>query len=172
MFKVIKEWITATLGNRSNEAISDSTQTLLWSVTTSIMNIGGTIGGVLSGVITNKFGPRNAIIYNNSVLGTVACMLMLGCIWAESVEMLIIGRFLIGINAGLNAGICPMYLSEISPTNLRGAVGSVYQLVITISILIAQVVGLEIILGAANRWQWLFFIAIIPTVIQVLYQFR
>ena len=38
--------------------------------------------------------------------------------------MLIIGRLFIGVNAGLNAGLIPMYLSEISPTNLRGMVNA------------------------------------------------
>ena len=58
----------------------------------------------------------------NNVLMIVGGGLMLCSKYADSYEMLIAGRFFIGVNAGINAGIAPMYLTEISPTALRGAV--------------------------------------------------
>ena len=49
-----------------------------------------------------------------------------------------------------------MYLTEISPTHLRGAIGTIYQLVITISILTSNVLGLPQILGTEAKWPLLF----------------
>ena len=86
--------------------------------------------------------------------------------YADTYLLLILGRFLIGINAGLNAGIAPMYLSEISPVALRGSVGTVYQLVITISIFISQVLGMKGVLGNEEGWPYLLGITVIPGIIQ------
>ena len=49
-----------------------------------------------------------------------------------------------------------MYLTEVSPVNLRGALGSAHQLVVTISILVSQILGLSSLLGNAKLWPVLF----------------
>lgn len=41
--------------------------------------------------------------------------------------------------AGLASGLVPMYVGEISPTHLRGALGTLHQLSLVIGILVAQV---------------------------------
>lgn len=54
---------------------------------------------------------------------------MLGATFLSSAKMfdrfeyLILGRFFLGLNCGLNTALVPMYLSEIGPINLRGALG-------------------------------------------------
>lgn len=58
---------------------------------------------------------------------------------AASWEMLIIGRFVVGLYSGLSTGFVPMYVGEIAPTSLRGALGTLHQLGIVIGILMAQV---------------------------------
>lgn len=49
-----------------------------------------------------------------------------------------------------------MYLTEISPVHLRGAVGTIYQLIIALSILISQILGLPEIFGTEHGWPILF----------------
>ena len=49
-----------------------------------------------------------------------------------------------------------MYLTEISPGHLRGAIGTVYQLVIVISILISNILGLPQMLGTEDLWPVMF----------------
>lgn len=57
---------------------------------------------------------------------------------------------------GISSGLVPMYLTEISPVNLRGAIGSVNQLLVTIAILFSQIIGLPQVLGTRQLWPLIF----------------
>ena len=61
-----------------------------------------------------------------------------------------------------------MYLSEIAPVNLRGALGTVSQLGVTIGLLLSQVLGLSNILGTSDGWPFLLGVAFVPAVLQLL----
>ena len=74
------------------------------------------------------------------------------CKAASSYEMLLIGRTLVGISAGLFTGLAPLYVAEIAPINIRGAMGTVNQLGVTSGILTAMVLGLEEVLGGYDTW--------------------
>merc|ERR1712117_775424 len=66
-----------------------------------------------------------------------------------------------------NAGLAPMYLAEISPTSLRGALGTVYQLIITMPILLSQVLGMGSLLGTPEGWPWLLAVTALPAIFQI-----
>ncbi|XP_063223869.1 solute carrier family 2, facilitated glucose transporter member 1-like isoform X2 [Bacillus rossius redtenbacheri] len=168
--KLIEGWIRDIEANRSDIEsweVEKTKVTMVWSIAVSIFCVGGMIGGSITGIVAERLGRKGGLLANN-VLVLLSAILQ-GCSKsAESYEMIIIGRFLIGINSGLNAGLVPMYLSEIAPAHLKGAIGTVYQLVITISILISQILGLETILGSENGWPILLALTIVPGIFQVL----
>ncbi|XP_067217179.1 solute carrier family 2, facilitated glucose transporter member 1 isoform X2 [Linepithema humile] len=164
--QLIENWISELKMNRTGEPTSQTEVTMIWSVAVSIFCVGGMIGGSLVGWVADRFGRKGGLLLNN-ILVVLTVIFEGSAKAAKSYEMIIVGRFLIGINAGLNAGLAPMYLAEISPVHLRGAVGTVYQLVITISILVSQILGLEQILGTAEQWPLLLCLTIVPAIFQI-----
>ncbi|XP_076277534.1 solute carrier family 2, facilitated glucose transporter member 1 isoform X1 [Lasioglossum baleicum] len=164
--QLIEDWISELKENRTGVPTKQSEVTMIWSIAVSIFCVGGMIGGSLVGSIADRFGRKGGLLLNN-VLVLLTVIFEGSAKAAKSYEMIIIGRLLIGINAGLNAGLAPMYLAEISPIHLRGAVGTVYQLVITMSILVAQILGLEQVMGSAEHWPLLLCLTIVPAIFQV-----
>ncbi|KAI7981490.1 Sugar transport protein 8 [Camellia lanceoleosa] len=61
---------------------------------------------------------------------------------AEPKWMLIFGRILFGIGVGFGNEAVPVFLSEIAPVQHRGAVNILFQLFVTIEILIAAIAGI------------------------------
>jgi len=58
----------------------------------------------------------------------------------------------VGLSGGLATSLLPMYMTEIAPLKLRGAVGVLCQLGITCGVLIGQIAGLETVLGTPESW--------------------
>ncbi|XP_054147969.1 solute carrier family 2, facilitated glucose transporter member 5-like [Melozone crissalis] len=142
-------------------------QTLLWSLTVSMFPLGGLFGSLLVWPMVNKCGRKGTLLINN--LFSIAAAILMGTSeLAKSFEVIILSRVLMGVFAGLASNVVPMFLGEMSPKNLRGAVGVVPQLFITIGILAAQILGLHGILGNARGWPVLLGLTGIPSLLQLL----
>lgn len=66
---------------------------------------------------------------------------------------------------GAGSGLVPMYLTEIAPVNIRGAMGVLHQLALTIGILVSQLLGLRELLGSATLWPLLLAFSAVPFVL-------
>uniref|UniRef100_A0A8C3HAE6 Solute carrier family 2, facilitated glucose transporter member 1 n=3 Tax=Emydidae TaxID=8476 RepID=A0A8C3HAE6_CHRPI len=163
--KVIEEFYNQTWLTRYEEPITAGTLTTLWSLSVAIFSVGGMVGSFSVGLFVNRFGRRNSMLMSNS-LAFLAAILMGFSKVAYSFEMLILGRFVVGLYSGLTTGFVPMYVGEVSPTALRGALGTVHQLGIVVGILIAQVFGMDLIMGNESLWPLLLGFTFVPSLLQ------
>merc|ERR1711976_368934 len=172
---LVMDWMmncTMTQAEEGKEAekvcvMTEEEGVLIWSWIVATFCVGGIIGGSAVGAVASGLGRKGGLLLNN-ILMIISGIFLFAAKYAGSWEMLIIGRLVIGVNSGLNAGVAPMYLTEISPTALRGAVGTIYQLIITISILLSQVLGMNMVLGNDAGWPFLFGLTVIPGVLQLI----
>ncbi|XP_050412311.2 solute carrier family 2, facilitated glucose transporter member 1-like isoform X1 [Patella vulgata] len=164
--KVMKSFYNESYHRKEGKYIEDSLLTLLWALTVAMYAVGGMIGGVSAGYWSNKYGRRGALLRNN-VIAVMAAGLLGFSKMADSYEMLIAGRFVVGINAGINTGIVPLYLSEIAPIELRGFCGTFNQMSITFGVVISQLLGLDFILGTDELWPLLLALTLVPVLYQL-----
>uniref|UniRef100_A0A8C8SD74 Solute carrier family 2, facilitated glucose transporter member 1 n=1 Tax=Pelusios castaneus TaxID=367368 RepID=A0A8C8SD74_9SAUR len=162
---VIEDFYNQTWIYRYGETISSGTLTTLWSLSVAIFSVGGMVGSFSVGLFVNRFGRRNSMLMSNS-LAFLSAVLMGFSKVAYSFEMLILGRFIVGLYSGLTTGFVPMYVGEVSPTALRGALGTFHQLGIVVGILIAQVFGMDLIMGNETLWPLLLSFTFLPSLLQ------
>uniref|UniRef100_G3Q6W5 Solute carrier family 2, facilitated glucose transporter member 4 n=1 Tax=Gasterosteus aculeatus aculeatus TaxID=481459 RepID=G3Q6W5_GASAC len=164
--KIIEQEYNATWVHRYGEPIPAGTLTSLWSLSVAIFSIGGMLSSSCVGFVSEWLGRRKAMLINNMFAFIGGSLMGLSKL-CRSFEMMILGRFIIGAYCGLASGLTPMYVGEIAPTSLRGALGTLHQLAIVTGILIAQILGLESLLGVEELWPILLGLAIVPAVLQM-----
>ncbi|KAI6217454.1 Protein CBR-FGT-1 [Aphelenchoides fujianensis] len=174
----IKQWMADSHNRTFGSELNAHERDLLFSTAVSLLAVGGLIGGLLVGWLADTFGRRLSLHLNN-ILSISAAAFMTFAKVLDFYPLFHVGRFLIGINAGSWAsssstilasrrGLVPLFMTELSPIRLRGAFGSIPQLVVTISILLAQIVGLPQLFGTETRWPIIFALIFVPSVLQVI----
>jgi sugar porter (SP) family MFS transporter len=95
--------------------------------------LGAVIGSALAGWLSDRFGRRRNLFLAAVLLWVSAW----GSAYANDIGLLIFARWIGGVGVGISAMVCPLYISEISPTHLRGRLVTVFQFAITVGILLA-----------------------------------
>ncbi|CDQ65961.1 unnamed protein product [Oncorhynchus mykiss] len=165
--KSVQNFINQTWLERYDEDISEQYLTLLWSNIVSIFTIGGFIGATIGGTLAIRFGRKGTLMMNNAF--ALLAALLMGLSYPTGLfELLIVGRFFTGVNAGIGICVQPLYLGEIAPRALRGAMAMGTSIFITGGILTGQVIGLKELLGKEEHWPILLCTTCIPAFLQLL----
>lgn len=122
----------------------------------SSMMFGAAVGAALAGWMSVSLGRKRSLILGAVLF--VAGSLLCGAAWSP--ESLIVARVLLGLAIGISAFTAPLYLAEVAPENTRGAMISLYQLMITIGILVAFLS--DTAFSYSGNWRWMLGIIAIP----------
>ena len=129
---------------------SDFTYTAwMHGFTASSALIGCVIGGALSGVLASRLGRKKTLI----IAAALFFISAVGSWYPESgilpegeasfslLVMFNIYRIIGGVGVGLASAVCPMYIAEISPANIRGMLVSCNQFAIIFGMLVVYFVN-------------------------------
>ncbi|KAH8394643.1 hypothetical protein KR222_000857, partial [Zaprionus bogoriensis] len=150
---LMKVWINQTVQEKYGSTLSQSGLDVFFASVVSIFLVGGAIGSLGGAGLANKFG-RKACLLICAVLFTIGAVLFFFCRAAKSVEMLLIGRLIVGLASGLVTATLPMYLAEVAPPSQRGTLGVFCGVGVTGGVVVGQVFSLAQIFGTAELWHY------------------
>ncbi len=129
-----------------------------WAV--SVVLIGCMFGSGLAGRISDRIGRRRLMLVS-AVLFLVSAV---GCALPRTITEFVIFRFIGGLGIGSAAVLSPLYIAEIAPARVRGALVSVNQLAIVTGIMLAYFVNWIFAGSGPANWRWMFGMGAIPSV--------
>jgi len=148
-----------------------------YGATISSALIGCIIGGMISGIVSLKLGRKRSLMI-------AAALFFLAAIGSGFPEFLFFQRgeptmgllymfnfyrIIGGIGVGLASAVCPMYIGEIAPADIRGRLVSINQFAIIFGMLVVYFVNYFIAHGQTidwineTGWRWMFLSAAIPS---------
>lgn len=124
----------------------------------SVFTLGAAAGGLSAMLLNDLLGRKLSIMFS-AVPSAIGYALMAG---ARGLWMLLLGRMLTGFAGGLTAACIPVYVSEIAPPGVRGALGATPQLMAVFGSLSLYALGLLL------PWRWLAVAGEGPVLVMIL----
>ena len=150
---------------------------VLQGVAMSTALVGCLIGAMVAGAAADRYG-RKPLLIVAAILFTVSAIAT-GLF--NDFTMFNIARFIGGVGIGVASALSPMYIAEVSPTEIRGRMVSLNQMTIVLGILAAQVVNMLLARDTSVAesqawnlewgWRWMFWAETVPAAIFLIMSF-
>ena len=104
------------------------------SLITALLSVGTFIGSLAQGPVSDAVGRKYSMMIW-ALFFTVGALIQTTV--ETSLAQIVVGRVIAGLGVGALSGLCPLYLGETAPANVRGTIISCYQLNIIFGIVIS-----------------------------------
>ena len=131
----------------------------LQSAVVSAILVGTIVGAGGTGPLADRYGRRTMTL----VAAAVFIIGAIGSGLAPNVWFLIGSRVVLGVAVGSSTVLVPSYIAEIAPPDIRGTLSALFQLAITIGIVVAYLVNYA--LAEAEAWRWMLGLGAVPALI-------
>lgn len=135
-----------------------SLSTTMEEIVVSSVLVGAVFGSALGGALTDRFGRRGLIL----VAAVIFVSGSIGTALSPSVSWLIGFEVVSGVAIGIASFLAPMYIAEVVPARVRGALVAVNMLAITTGIVTAYLT--DYALAGSKDWRMMFGLGAVPAV--------
>jgi sugar porter (SP) family MFS transporter len=111
--------------------------------------LGCMAGPILGGMLSDRWGRKPTLIFSGLLFAAGS----IGSALPTNILELDLFRFLGGVGVGLASVVSPMFIAEVSPPRIRGALVTVNQLAIVVGLACAAVVAYYLSFG--GHWRWM-----------------
>jgi major inositol transporter-like SP family MFS transporter len=131
-------------------------------VVSSLLFPGAALGALLGGKLADKLGRKGSLL----VCAGLFLVGALICSTAPNVEVMVVGRILLGFGVGAAAVTCPLYLAEMAPAHRRGRMVTINELMIVTGQFLAFAMNalLDALIKDPHVWRWMLSVALIPAI--------
>ncbi|PUZ70612.1 hypothetical protein GQ55_2G246400 [Panicum hallii var. hallii] len=129
----------------------------LQGLVVSIFIVGAFFGSLGSSALVDKFGCKRTLQIDSIPLIIGALL----SAQADSLDEILLGRFLVGIGIGVNTVLVPLYISEVAPTKYRGSLGTLCQIGTCLGIIAALSLGIPSE-NDPHWWRTMLYAACVP----------
>jgi MFS family permease len=144
-------------------ATSEGDRSLYNNIIFAAFLLGGAIGGVLFGALSDRIGRVRTMVYTILVYSLFTCL----SAWAQTWWHMALFRFLVALGVGGEWAVAASLVAEVFPQRARARSLAIFHASSVLGTLMAVAAGAFIVGNPAFGWRWGFALGAVPAVLVV-----